>query len=234
MKVATPFTPCRIATVLLVVSVSMILIFQSELTAALQAIRHGTCSRVESPHDPYFHPRTFPDVTPLEDLGIEGDQAWDKLTTRKGGFIWLQYNETFDIPWGISMFHGLHCLQMLRGEFQSQMGLSNGEHHHHKREIATKSDGHGDGADIVHIGHCLAYIAEMLQCVGDSTIERPWIKTNKISGYITGHGIDGAGVQHQCRDISHLWAIAEDTEQSAARMWDHEPGDTVESVFGDL
>ncbi|RFU25775.1 hypothetical protein B7463_g10566, partial [Scytalidium lignicola] len=217
MKGSTPFTPCRIATAFLVISISMIITFQSQLTAALKATRHSTHEQVDLAHSKQYHLRTFPDVTPLEDLGSEGDKAWDTLTTERGGFLWIQYNETYDIPWGISMFHGLHCLQMLRREFQSQLGInSSGGHHHHKRNIATKHENHGNGVDTVHLGHCLAYIAEMLECVGDSTIEAPWIKVDKMTGNMIDHGIDGAGVQHQCRDISRLHVIAEETEQRAA------------------
>ncbi|MCJ1439405.1 hypothetical protein MMC27_008799 [Xylographa pallens] len=198
-------------------------------------MHHETCERTDYIHDQRYGPRTFPEVSPLESLGPEGDEAWDRLTTSSGGFLWLQYNETYDIPWGISMFHGTHCLQMLRQEFQSQLGISNGGgHHHQKRNIATKHDGHNSGPDIVHLGHCLAYVVQMLQCTGDSTIERPWIKLDELTGDLIDHGVDGAGIQHQCRDVNHIWAAAEATERKAAPMWDHKPGDTVEMVFGDL
>jgi len=213
----------------------MIVVFQNQLTTALTAIRHGTCERVDTVQHQEYHQHTFPEVTPLEDLGPGGDKSWSELTPAGGGFLWLRYNETFDMPWGISMFHGIHCLQMLRGEFQSQLGIRNGGgHHHHRRQIATQNDEPGEGADLVHLGHCLAYIVEILQCVGDSTIEPPWVKTDEKTGAVIDHGVDGAGEQHQCRDIGHLWAAAERTEQEAGQMWDYKPGDTVERVFGDL
>lgn len=74
----------------------------------------------------------------------------------------------------------------------------------------------------------------MLECVGDSTIEAPWTKTDKTTGVMIDHGIDGAGIKHKCRDISHLRAIAEQTEQRPAHVWDYKPGDTIELVFGEL
>jgi hypothetical protein len=249
MELSRLFTPCRVVTVLIVVSVSIIIIFQNQLTTILKALPSRSCGRVEFERNKQYSPHTFPTVTPLEDLGPGGDEAWKSLTTARGGFLWLQYNETYDMPWGISMFHGIHCLQMLRGEFQSQLGMSNGGGHHH--HTAIQQENHGSNAHTVHLGHCLGYIAEvrstlvalsfdlanqdqMLQCVGDSTIERPWIKVDELTGYITDHGVDGGGIQHQCRDINHLWTVAEKTEEKAAPMWDHKPGDTIEFVFGDL
>ncbi len=74
----------------------------------------------------------------------------------------------------------------------------------------------------------------MLQCAGDSTIERPWMELDKVTGDIIDIGVDGAGVQHQCRDTGYIWAAAEATEQRPARSWEHKPGDTVELVFGDV
>lgn len=141
----------------------MVLLFQSQLTTAIKAARYGTCEQPDPASSRQDHFRTFLDVTPLEDLRPEGDSAWDALTTRRGGYLWIQYNETYDMPWGISVFHGLHCLQMLRSELQSELGFSGGGgHHHHKRNIATKHDDHGDEDGVGHLGHCLAYVAEVL------------------------------------------------------------------------
>ena len=137
-------------------------VFSSQIRDAVRVVHRGTGKSLDYIHNQQFSPRTFPELSPLESLGPEGDEAWNKLTTSRGGFLWLQYNKTYDIPWGISMFHGTHCLQMLRQEFQSQLGLGNTEaHHHHRRNIATKHDQHSSGPDLVHIGHCLAYVVQV-------------------------------------------------------------------------
>jgi hypothetical protein len=100
----------------------------------------------------------------LEDLGPRGDAAWASLTTKHGGFLWVQYNETLDIQYGISMFHGLHCLQMLRTEFKAKLGLdSNSEvthdHHGRARKRSNVAAVQGDTTLETHLGHCLAYVA---------------------------------------------------------------------------
>ena len=162
MAASTLFTPCRIVTSLVILLTGMIFIFQGQMIDSLKAMHHGKHKEISLIQDGQYGAKTFPGVTPLENLGPEGDKAWDSLTPRRGGFLWLQYNETYELPWGISMFHGIHCLQMLRGEFQSQLGIrDDGVHHHHKRRVATKSDQPSDGPDIVHLGHCLAYISEV-------------------------------------------------------------------------
>lgn len=161
MAKSTPFTPCRLFVVFLILSTSMILVFQSQLRSTIKALSQRNCEKIDRHSDDHY-PFTIPGVTPLEELGPEGDEAWRRLIPEGGGLIWIKYNETFNLPWGISMFHGIHCLQMLRGEMQTLTGLGTGEGHHtHKSSIATEKDSHGQGSDLVHLGHCLAYIAEV-------------------------------------------------------------------------
>jgi hypothetical protein len=250
---SSPFTPARIAILVFIVTITVVLVFHSHFTAALDTLKHDSCSPAQSSHQ--AHPEakriatTFPAISPLEALGPEGDEAWERIVPSRGGFIWVQYNETYDVPYGISMFHGLHCLQMLRGAFKQQLGVSgHGHDHHDGGDISTKHE-HGGHFDKVHLGHCLGYVAEvctsnpsksianfgqMLQCVGDSTIERPWIEYDERTGDILHRGVDGTVGQHQCRDTRHLWAAAESTEDGGMRAWNYAVDDTVERVFGNL
>ena len=73
------------------------------------------------------------------------------------GLLWVQRNETYKQAWGISMFHALHCLEMIRDEVDDRtrhqmhdamLGRSAGyrEHDHHRED---------------HVHHCLAYIAQV-------------------------------------------------------------------------
>jgi hypothetical protein len=70
----------------------------------------------------------------LEDVSPAGDDAWSalmtarvgqtgslrkdvislRLTNTKGSFLRIARNETFDFGWGVSMYHSLHCLSMVR------------------------------------------------------------------------------------------------------------------------
>lgn len=58
------------------------------------------------------------------------------------------------------MFHGLHCLKMLREVIQSSRSGMDGEH-----VDGVKGGGHGHGhmhgQSMNHIGHCIGYIAQV-------------------------------------------------------------------------
>ena len=111
----------------------------------------------------------------LEDISHAGDTAWrDSLLTPKGGFLWVQYNESYEESYGISMFHALHCLQLIRGNLQESPSM--------KAYIAEKSGSvvtdmsksgggtrphHGEHShqqhlgDPGHVAHCVSYIAQV-------------------------------------------------------------------------
>lgn len=101
----------------------------------------------------------------LEDLSPSADAAWEKtLLTRKGGFLWVEYNQTVNEAWGISMFHALHCLKMLRIASRSSpmvkslVGVRSEASDHIEQRRATID--HPD-MDPAHIGHCIGYIAQV-------------------------------------------------------------------------
>lgn len=101
----------------------------------------------------------------LEDLSPSADAAWEKtLLTRRGGFLWVEFNDTSNEAWGISMFHALHCLKMLRIASRSSpmvksvVGVASEARDHIERRRATI--GHPD-MDPAHIGHCIGYIAQV-------------------------------------------------------------------------
>lgn len=93
----------------------------------------------------------------LEDMSPENDELWSStLTTARDGFIWVKHNETFNYQMGISMFHGLHCLKMLRAMLQSKM---------HQHPDATSSS-ENDQAEThflheTHMPHCISYLAQV-------------------------------------------------------------------------
>lgn len=103
----------------------------------------------------------------LEDLSHKGDEAWaTELFTPHGGFLVVRRNETMKENWGISMFHGLHCLQLIRSSLQRarEMGTgsmpgSHGDHHEQHLEHLDES----------HLQHCFSYITQ----VGNSCLLQP-------------------------------------------------------------
>lgn len=152
-------------------SIAFIILFL--LNAALLyylSLAHGrTCAEIGYPIS-----TTFDRESPLQDLGATGDKAWIELTPARGGFLWVQTNienskegHAKEEEWGISMFHGLHCLQMLRGAFRQVVGINEtGEARQDLRAVGPRSGAsraHAHAAlDIVHIGHCLGYLADVI------------------------------------------------------------------------
>lgn len=102
----------------------------------------------------------------LENMSHEADEAWlQVLSTPKGGFLWVKYDEENNEAWGVSMFHAIHCLKMLRNTFQQFSNETNsgeGMHNHqmHSRGPTGIEHEH-DPFDAVHIGHCFSYIAQV-------------------------------------------------------------------------
>ena len=93
----------------------------------------------EEPAAIHYSTTLFEPHPKLENLSSAKDETWaQSLLTPKGGFLWVKLNETSERAWGISMFHGLHCLQTLRGVIQR-----------------------GEADDPGHIGHCIGYIAQV-------------------------------------------------------------------------
>lgn len=79
----------------------------------------------------------------LEDISPANDENWLHATsTKTGGALWVKHNQTHQEAWGVSMFHALHCMQMIR------VGLRN-KHLHD----AT--------APLRHLDHCVGYIAQV-------------------------------------------------------------------------
>lgn len=91
---------------------------------------------------------------------------------------------------GVTMFHQLHCLQMIRSAFQ-------------QREMPRKRQS-GITAEQARLPdqtqwvECLDYLMQGILCAADDTIE-PAHDTDM------GRVVDGYGVNHICRDPDRLW-----------------------------
>lgn len=102
------------------------------------------------------HAIRFSSNQEFEDLSHAGDAAWNKLLTPNGGFLVQKTEEQGEKHiFGITMFHQLHCLQMIRMKWQ-QLRSNQSEqtpipeaHHHH----ADVDDSHAE--------HCLDYLRQV-------------------------------------------------------------------------
>lgn len=104
---------------------------------------------------------TFRQMPVLEDMSHEGNEAWAAaLMPRNQGLVPVRHNETFSLQVGISMFHALHCLGMLRTMLQARVDSHldrRGDSHEHP----TMADEANKFLHGVHMPHCLGYIAQV-------------------------------------------------------------------------
>jgi hypothetical protein len=106
----------------------------------------------------------FRELEALEDMSAAGDENWDDLFAGDGYLFLKPENTSFPWePWGVSMFHGLHCLQVLRNKIQELAGRvtgsepleRQGQHGHHHDDL--------DDSDVsdIHYLHCFSYLAQV-------------------------------------------------------------------------
>ena len=96
-----------------------------------------------------------------------GDAAWaEAALTPGGGFLRVRSNELTVYGWGISMFHALHCLQMIRTIVRDSpmMQEESGGAKHENGMAHDHNSGHDSGHDVMdpeHVAHCIGYIAQV-------------------------------------------------------------------------
>ncbi|MCJ1310415.1 hypothetical protein MMC25_004079 [Agyrium rufum] len=216
-------------TIALVILITIITIFNRKLNVALSKIQIN-CPSSSSSNGPVFtateqdqDPTLFREIPLLEDMTHENDEAWhDRVFPGTQGFLHVMYNETFAAPWGISMFHGLHCLGMLREELQIARGMPGGKPMKHESTHGKYSaQAHED-----HVGHCFSYLAQSLFCAADDTIEPP-VLTKDDAGDIINIAVDGQNFIHQCRDYRPTWQMALDSYKKPIKAFEWAVGDTI-------
>lgn len=95
----------------------------------------------------------FSKLEDLEDMGAAGDTAWESLFPKGGGYLYLRSSNssTGSEQWGVSMFHSLHCLFMLRSGLQH---ASAKDHESMTRRLTLHISQN-------HMAHCLSYLAQV-------------------------------------------------------------------------
>lgn len=127
----------------------------------------------------------------------------------RNGMIQIDSPEKYDLPPGLplysnrnpptairkkyalSVFHQLHCIQMLRGEYLSHLkGDSQGKPH------VSAEAGH-EHHERMHLEHCFDYLRQSLMCSADTTVE--W--ANPHAGPTQKPLIDGWNIKHkECKN----------------------------------
>ncbi|KAK3348899.1 hypothetical protein B0T25DRAFT_481219 [Lasiosphaeria hispida] len=141
----------------------------------------------------------------FENLSYEFDHFWDETLPPNLGFLRLfDHAENRDAWVGVSMFHQLHCLGMIRTALQSVVeeveDLRAAVGGIQKGNLKREND-HQDHHSRIHFLHCFDYLRQSLTCLADDTIEMP------VAGLGGRFAIDGSGPR-QCRSASKLWELA--------------------------
>lgn len=110
-------------------------------------------SHVPNP-PPVYSPKVF---TPISDLdsfksseAAANDTSWESLLTPGGGFLQVEKEDGGEVGFGVSMFHQLHCLVMIRS-------MLLGQPMSHAHEASDWSE------DNMHWLHCLDYLAQVFE-----------------------------------------------------------------------
>lgn len=104
----------------------------------------------------------------------------------------------------IAMFHQLHCLAAIKSKMSRLQDWYEGGNDNEYLRFALGEDQVSDE----HIYHCFDYLRQTLACHGDTTLEKA--RTVTVNGVPkTVRGVDGWGVEHQCRDYSAIYSFAE-------------------------
>lgn len=107
---------------------------------------------IQNPATCDLYPKVFEPIPALEAaIGDPEDVNWDEyLLTPNGGFIMVDEGDGVTKGYGVTMFHQLHCLGMIR-----TMLFGGAMNHDHEVQGAEWSK------NPLHFLHCLDYIAQV-------------------------------------------------------------------------
>ncbi|KAE8352699.1 hypothetical protein BDV28DRAFT_165358 [Aspergillus coremiiformis] len=174
-------------------------------------IQNKLCS--ESPSWDTSLSRTFRPISSLETIshpsghssnnGVD-DISWESLLLpQNGGLLRVRTSNDTVTDHGVSMFHQLHCLIVIRDLIFPEPSRGN------RNSTSPSHIGHPK-SDAIHWAHCFDYIAQGIICAADDTIEPPHHVLNREGRKV--RIIDGVGHTHACRDPTSLWRAVQNSE----------------------
>ncbi|KAI9702298.1 MAG: hypothetical protein M1820_006230 [Bogoriella megaspora] len=128
-------------------------------------------------------------------MDAPGDEAWNSILPSNGGFLRDRFENGTQHFFGVTMFHQLHCLQILRSHLVSLEQGKSVSHDHNPHAIDDSTDPHR------HWVHCLDYLRQGVTCLADDTIE-------PAVGDGTEPRVNGWHVVHQCRNSEKIYQMA--------------------------
>lgn len=124
---------------------------------------------------------------------LENHSEWESMFPRSGGLVHLGPDR---VPYGLTMFHQLHCLDMIRTSLLSVSA--------------------SQGASIplpIHTKHCLGYLRQMVLCAADTHLE-------PVIPYLPEKAVDSFGLR-RCRNGQAVYGELErDAEESSRHTED--------------
>ena len=155
--------------ILIFLAIIVVIFREQLLTAVTYASTHCRAAQPSTNLNPPLTPKvkTFGEFPVLVDMSPAGDAAWaEAALTPGGGFLRVRSNESTVYGWGISMFHALHCLQMIRTIVRDSpmMQEESSGAKHEKGMAHDHASGHDSGHDMMdpeHVAHCIGYIAQV-------------------------------------------------------------------------
>ncbi|KIX97048.1 uncharacterized protein Z520_07162 [Fonsecaea multimorphosa CBS 102226] len=150
------------------------------------------------------------DVRYAEPPSNQSDTAWSELLPYGQGFVNVDNPRRISarpgIPsatvagkesFGLSVFHQLHCLYIIRSIFYDNLSGSQRQEHEAQGLAAHH---HLLG----HARHCFDYLRQSIMCAGDVSYESAIVLP---SGKLV-NGVDGWGDWHLCRNWDTIWQYA--------------------------
>lgn len=133
---------------------------------------HGIAAHINPRHESVAREQAWPDNSDrvltmnfnehedYKNLSHEYDHMWDDLLPLNGGFLRKRYANGQIHGHGISMFHQLHCLQIMRAAYQEMEEKVEGMHHERREVQEEKPHMH------MHLGkghwlHCFDYLRQV-------------------------------------------------------------------------
>ncbi|KAM7200819.1 protein of unknown function (DUF3328) domain containing protein [Rhypophila sp. PSN 637] len=153
------------------------------------------------------------------EMNLTKDSWWDRLITPNGGFLVVQDKaEDEPLGFGVSMFHQLHCLNMIRSQFLDGMQKDeNGV-----PESIQTTTGEEDEleeklrkSERVHLLHCFEHIAQAILCAADDALEAS--QPTDVGNGEQVNGVNGENEIHQCRDASILYEFVANSDEKPVR-----------------
>ncbi|ETS88116.1 hypothetical protein PFICI_01944 [Pestalotiopsis fici W106-1] len=146
----------------------------------------------------------FREHAEFKNLSHEYDIYWKNTRPPNGGyFAWLDETGTRRRD-GISMFHQLHCLVMLREAMQG-LGEEIQSLKAMRRDTAHEDHAMHTEHDDLHWLHCFDYLRQAILCNADSTFEPHLMNSN-------GKDIVDGMIERDCKDWSLLYKASEKSD----------------------